>query len=69
MNDTNKADQNKIKQLKRFQKAFIKLMQKYPSVHLYGDRNGNVNADVTVTYMSLARDNIVKLTYEGEVIQ
>jgi hypothetical protein len=69
MKELQKADKEKIKQLKQFQKAFNKLMQKYPAVHVYGGRDGDVNADVTVTYMSLARDNIVKLTYEGEVIQ
>jgi hypothetical protein len=70
MNDLQKADQNKIKQLKQFQKAFNKLMQKYPDVMVYGDRDGEVQAYVSVSFHSLGcRDNTVKLTYEGKVIQ
>ncbi len=70
MNELHKADQLKIKQLKQFQKAFQKLSQKYPDVMVYGDRDGNAQAYVSLSFPSLGcRDNTVKLTYEGKVIQ
>jgi len=70
MKELQKADKEKIKQLKQFQKAFAKLMQKYPDVMVYGNRDADVQAYVSVSFPSLGcRDNIVKLTYEGKVIQ
>ena len=67
MNDLHKADQAKIKQLKQFQKAFNKLMQKYPDVQVYGDRDANVKAYVSVSFTSRCRDNTCMIAYEGKV--
>jgi hypothetical protein len=64
------ADQAKIKQLKQFQKAFDKLMQKYPDVMLFGDRDGDVRGYVSLAFPTLDRkNNNIPLTYQGKVIQ
>jgi hypothetical protein len=70
MNDLQKADQAKIKQLKQFQKALMKLSQKYPDVMVFGNMDGDVKAYVSLSFPSLGcKGNIVKLTHEGKVIQ
>jgi hypothetical protein len=70
MNDLHKADQAKIKQLKQFQKAFDKLMQKYPAVNVYGNMDGDVCGYVSLAFPTLDRkNNNIRLTYQGKVIQ
>jgi len=64
------ADEAKIKQLKQFQKAFKKLMQKYSDVMVYGDRDGDVCGYVSLAFPTLDRkNNNIRLTYQGKVIQ
>lgn len=70
MNDLHKADQAKIKQLKQFQKAFDKLMQKYPDVMMFGDRDGDVKGYVSLQLPSYKnKHGNIQLTYQGKAIQ
>jgi len=71
MNDLHKADQIKIKQLKQFQKAFKKLMQKYPDVMLFGNRDADVCGYVSLAFATPydRTNNNIPLTYQGKVIQ
>lgn len=63
------TDEQKIKQLQKFQKDFQKLMDKYPEIQVFGNMNGDVNG-----YMSLAFPNVrnkhgnIRLTYQGKAL-
>lgn len=55
-------DEQKRKMLSKFQKDFAKLMNKYPDVMVMGDRDGDVQGNITL-------QGRVQLTYHGKVIQ
>lgn len=61
------TDDQKIKDLVKFKKAFLKLCAKHPNVRMYGDRNGDVVASVPVYPHQPGRTDMV-LTDGGKAV-
>lgn len=63
------TDEQKIKQLKKFQKDFQKLMNKYPEILIMGDRNGDIQGWISLSLPSLHNNHgNIRLTWEGKVL-
>ncbi len=63
-------DEQKLKMLNKFAKDFAKLMNKYPDVRMYGNRNGDVVGYVSLQLPSYKnRHGNIQLTYQAKAIQ
>jgi hypothetical protein len=63
-------DEDKLKKLQKFKKDFQKLMVKYPEILMMGDINGDVGGHISLQLPSQKNNHgIIKLTYQGKVIQ
>jgi hypothetical protein len=63
-------DDQKLKMLNKFEREFQKLMAKYPDVMVFGDRDGDVQAHVSLQAPSFVnKHGNIQLTYQGKVIQ
>ena len=56
--------------LGKFKKDFQKLMDKYPDVMMFGDRDGELVGHVSLQLPSYKnKHGNIQLTYQGKVIQ
>ena len=63
-------DEQKLKMLGKFKKDFQKLMDKYPDVMMFGDRDGELVGYVSLQLPSYKnKHGNIQLTYQGKVIQ
>ena len=63
-------DEQKLKMLGKFKKDFQKLMDKYPDVMMFGDRDGELVGHVSLQLPSYKnKHGNIQLTYQGKVIQ